>query len=254
MPDQLLPAEVQSTRSHETRIEIAGPIEDVWRSLTDPAELARWFAPAMRVEPGAGGSVVADWGPGLEWKTAIEVWEPNRHLRLTETRERVLSSSPEEQRLVPCRLVEDFYLEAGAGGKTVLRLVHSGFGSPEDWDNEYDGTRGGWIGCFVRLKHTLERHKGESVVNGIASRIWKGTEPAEALQRIEAALPEGARLEMRAIHHLLAVVPPWNGSILTASVQRTPEGTAAYLEWLVYGMTAERAAAIAQNCRGMLGL
>ena len=56
----------------------------------------------------SGGFVVADWGPGLEWKTAIEVWEPNRHLRLVENRDRVMTSAPVDQRLDPCRLVQDY--------------------------------------------------------------------------------------------------------------------------------------------------
>jgi uncharacterized protein YndB with AHSA1/START domain len=135
----------EATRSHETRIEIAAPIEEVWKALTEASEIARWFAPNIKVEPGVGGIFLADWGPGIEWKTAIEVWEPNRHLRLAETREQ-----PE-----PCRLLQDYFLEV-EGGKTVLRLVHSGFGTSAEWDNEYEGTRGGWPVCFFRLKHGLE--------------------------------------------------------------------------------------------------
>src|SRR5438477_7285842 len=148
----------KSVRAHETRIEIDAPIEEVWKALTDATEIARWFAPKMSVESGVGGTVIADWGPGIEWKTTIEVWEPNKHLRLVETRDRALSPDPNVETLEPCRLLQDFYLE-GQGGKTVLRLVHSGFGNSAGWDHEYQGTQGGWKACFLRLKTGLERHR-----------------------------------------------------------------------------------------------
>ncbi len=152
------------SRSHETRIVIDAPMEEVWKSIAEAGGLARWFAPQMIVEAGAGGSMLADWGPGLAWKTAIEVWEPNRHLRLSETRDQVMSSAPGEQNLEPCRLIQDWYLES-ENGKTVLRLVHSGFGSSADWDTEYFGTKYGWASCFLRLKHVTEYHRTEAVHN-----------------------------------------------------------------------------------------
>ncbi|MGH7551537.1 MAG: SRPBCC family protein, partial [Longimicrobiales bacterium] len=54
----------------------------------------------------------------------------------------------------------DFHLETRAG-KTILRLVHSGFGSGGAWDEEYDGTRRGWGYELRSLRHYLERHRGE---------------------------------------------------------------------------------------------
>ena len=121
-------SDTKAVRAHETRIEIDRPIEEVWKAITDAKEMARWFAGKMTVEPGVGGFVLAEFCPGMEWKTIIEVWEPNRHLRLTENRDRVMSASGLEEVMEACRLVEDFYLET-QGGKTVLRLVHSGFGA-----------------------------------------------------------------------------------------------------------------------------
>ena len=127
----------------------------------------------MEVSPGAGGYMVADWGPGLEWKTAIEVWEPNRHLRLVETRDHLLSPDPAQEKMEPCRLVQDYYLE-GEGGKTILRLVHSGFGSSHGWDVEFEGTKGGWAACFLWLKQALERHRRSSVYNSIVTALCYG--------------------------------------------------------------------------------
>ena len=63
----------KAVRAHETRVVIDAPVEEVWKALTEASALSRWFAPKMSVAPGVGGFVLADWGPGLEWKTGIEI-------------------------------------------------------------------------------------------------------------------------------------------------------------------------------------
>jgi uncharacterized protein YndB with AHSA1/START domain len=226
----------KTSRSHETRIEIDAPIEEVWKAITDAAAMARWFAPKMTVEPGVGGYILADWGPGVEWTTAIEVWEPNKHLRLTENRDRVMSASPIEEKLEMCRLVEDFYLET-AGGKTVLRLVHSGFGSSQGWDMEYEGTRGGWAGCFLRLKLGLEAHRDERVHNIAVNIVCDGVDYAQAMKKIEAAAPEPFESTMHYQYQISGFLTKRNGSLLTLSCQRSPTGSVAYLEFTLYGQT-----------------
>lgn len=237
-------------RSHETRVEIDAPIEEVWKALTEAQEIARWFAPKMTVEPGVGGSITADWGPGLEWKTTIEVWEANRHLRLTETRDRVMGSPPLQMPLEPCRLVQDYYLES-EGGKTVLRLVHSGFGSSEAWDQEYEGTRGGWAGCFLRLKHGLERHRNEPVGNRIVTKWCDKVDSAEALRRIESSSPE-LEIVLRSKFQVAGLLPALNGSILNISVQPAPGGTLAYAEMILYGQPQGTMAAVENEWKAKL--
>ena len=239
------------TRSHETIIEIAAPIEDVWKAISEAPDLARWFAPSMTVEPGAGGSVLADWGPGLAWKTAIEIWEPNRHLRLTETRDRVMSSSPVEESLPPSRLIQDFFLES-AGGRTVLRLVHSGFGSSAAWDTEYEGTRGGWAVCFLRMKHVLELHRGEHVDNFILPWLCRGAEHAGVLSKIESLVPEPLENLSRGPYHLCGLMRGRNGSFFCLSVQPCPLGAVAYLEFVLYDQGAAVKSQIEQAWRTIM--
>jgi uncharacterized protein YndB with AHSA1/START domain len=41
--------------THEAKVELPASRERVWRALTDPAELTRWFAEGVEVEPMAGG-------------------------------------------------------------------------------------------------------------------------------------------------------------------------------------------------------
>jgi hypothetical protein len=61
----------------------------------------------------------------------------------------------------------DFHLEA-RGETTVLRLVHSGFGADESWDDQFDGTTAGWGYFLYNLRCYLEQHRG-----GARRLIWK---------------------------------------------------------------------------------
>jgi uncharacterized protein YndB with AHSA1/START domain len=223
-------------RAHQTRVVIDAPIEEVWKAITEADAIARWFAPKMTVQPGVGGFMIYDWGLGVEWKTAIEVWEPNRHLRLAEAREQVLS--PESEPLAPCRLLQDYYLETSEG-RTVLRLVHSGFGSSEAWDREYEGTRGGWAACFIRLKLGLERHRHDPVRNVFFTTTCEGITYQEALERIETVIPRPFEVARRDKYELVAILPQQNGSLLTASAQSTPNGAVLYLELLLFTSDAD---------------
>jgi hypothetical protein len=56
-------------------------------------------------------------------------------------------------------LVVDWYLET-RGGKTIVRIVNSGFGESSDWDDNYNATDAGWRYFLFNLKQYLERHSG----------------------------------------------------------------------------------------------
>jgi len=141
------------TRLVERVLEINAPLDAVWKALADAEEIARWFAPEARVQPGAGGTIKWIWKDIAEWESRIEIWEPNRHLRA------VYDWSPAPDKSPPQQLAMDFYLET-RGGKTVLRLVHSGFGASADWDGEFDGVSRGWTSELCSLRHYLENHRG----------------------------------------------------------------------------------------------
>lgn len=147
-------------RKVEAEIEIKSSPEKVWRALTDAKELMRWFPLEAEVEPGEGGKIVYAWGdlyPGEE--AVIEKWLPQRRLRIVYhqgvTDELGMPDASSEAEV----LAVDYYIE-GKGGTTVLRLVHSGFGSDEQWDDWYDGTVRGWQFELRALRNYLENHYG----------------------------------------------------------------------------------------------
>lgn len=123
--------------------------EQVWKALTDPAELARWFPLRSGGTPGPDGKVLLSWGDDSEWWTNITAWEPHRHLQWTDTQ--VPGAPPP--------FVLDWYITTEKG-KTVLRGVHSGFGSGADWDAMYDGIEGGWMFFMRNLRHYFDCHLG----------------------------------------------------------------------------------------------
>ena len=53
----------------------------------------------------------------------------------------------------------DFFLQTN-GEKVRLRLVHSGFGEGDQWDEQYDGTEAGWLFFLFNLQHYLKYHSG----------------------------------------------------------------------------------------------
>jgi hypothetical protein len=54
----------------------------------------------------------------------------------------------------------EWTLEAVAG-QVVVRLVQSGFGEGDVWDDFYGGTDRGWRFFTNALRHYLERHRGK---------------------------------------------------------------------------------------------
>ncbi|HEX4933375.1 MAG TPA: SRPBCC domain-containing protein [Gemmatimonadaceae bacterium] len=149
-----------STRKVDLSIDIAAPLDHVWRALTDARELTRWFPLEARVEPGEGGSMYWGWGDGWAGESRIVAWEPNRRLRLVETRQTFDAdgkplSIPGQDR----ELIVEVTLESYAGA-TRLRLVHSGFGAGADWDDELDGVANGWHCELRNLRLYVESHFG----------------------------------------------------------------------------------------------
>ena len=140
-----------SARQFDMELEIAATPEAVWEALSTEPGLQRWFAPEARVTPGPGGEVLWRWDELHSWPQKIEVWEPNR--RLLTRYDSAVPDGAGGQR----PLFVDFRLE-GRGGRTTLRLVHSGFGPEAAFDEEYDGISSGWPVELQSLRLSLEQH------------------------------------------------------------------------------------------------
>ncbi|HMD30661.1 MAG TPA: SRPBCC domain-containing protein [Candidatus Acidoferrales bacterium] len=134
-------------RRLKKEIEVAASPAAVWKALTDGEELARWFPLSARVTPGAGGSIALSWGPEWGGEARIDAWEPQQLLRI-------------EQPGPAGPVTIEWKLEQ-RGGKTLVRLVQSGFTTGAAREDEYFGsTEYGWGFMLANLRHYLERHAG----------------------------------------------------------------------------------------------
>lgn len=202
----------RTTREATAEVEIAAPVEAVWKALTDADELVKWFSLDARVQPGVGGSMWVCWQPGEEGEARIDIWEPLRHLRTIQgsdsggdTGAAPPDSAAESESnaaapgasggansadaasgtAAPVPVATDYYLD-GRGGSTVLRLVQSGFSTDAEWDEYYDAVNRDWPVFLLILRHYLERHRGRPCVQ-VALRVPFSVPPQEAWARLFGA-------------------------------------------------------------------
>ncbi|MBM3736748.1 MAG: SRPBCC domain-containing protein [Acidobacteria bacterium] len=234
-----------SSRKHDIELEVAAPRELVWQAITEGAGITRWFAPEAQVEPGEGGSVFLSWGPGMEGKAPITIWDPGRRFGWTE------HQGSERPRTVELTL-------AGEGGSTTLRLVHSGFGADASFDAEYESTHGGWHTFLAMLRFGLERHPGTPAKNVTVMRMSE-LAPADLRGRLAAAtgtgsVTEGARHQVRLAGQALDTtvlrapqpgyvclsVDVWADAILSLFAENCGGASVLTLVAILFGESAER--------------
>jgi uncharacterized protein YndB with AHSA1/START domain len=242
------------SRSIDKRVTIEAPADVIWRALTDAEQLRRWFPVDARVTPGPGGSIWLSWGGGTEGEAPITAWEPERRLQWTESRG-------------PVRIAVDFHIE-GAGGRTVVRLVHSGFGDGPDWDDEFHMTDGGWSYFLQHLRWYVERHWGrprdlvalrEAVALNPCDAFAALAGPAglskeDSLRPLDAGTPyetttaTGDRLSGTIVAHkretgqLGLTIAELGGAILFIEIEPHPVGARAGFWLSTYGLDAGRLA------------
>ena len=146
------------TRDIELTVELDASPEDVFRAVTEGTELAKWLAPEARATPPEGdrkGTIWISWGEGMSAEHEIEIFDPPRRVRHPSGKNRETMAE----------LYADWSIEAREGGKTTLRLVHSGFSVGADWDDEYDAHARGWRLMLQNLRHYFARHAHEPAVH-----------------------------------------------------------------------------------------
>ena len=163
------------TRDIELAVEIAAPIDAVWRAITDGEAVANWFAPIASAQPGEGGHLTVSWGAGAEWTSWITAWDPCRHLRLVD-------QLPDEAGENPAVMALDYRL-TDLGDSTRLDLVNSGLSAAPDWDDTFCMMQNGWRFFLWNLKHFLERHPGARRTM-ISQRPWVTGSREEVWDRI----------------------------------------------------------------------
>ena len=141
--------EPSGRRSVQVEVEVPGTPEEVWRAIASGPGISSWFVPT-RSEERQGGQVVCTFGPGMDCPAAITAWQPPK-LFATEG-DMGPPGSP--------KMATEWSVEARAGGKCVVRVVHSLFASTDDWDGKLEGLEQGWPTYFRILRMYLAHFKG----------------------------------------------------------------------------------------------
>jgi uncharacterized protein YndB with AHSA1/START domain len=148
------------TRGYAHRVDLRADIADVWRSLIEPARLARWYALQARVDAREGGSFWMRIDAELTREAHIDVYQPPRRLRLIYM---PLPGQPSEDTVI----IDDFLLHSEVASPhkgaalTILRLLGSGIPEGKQWDPLYLKLRNGWERGLLRLKASLEPASGK---------------------------------------------------------------------------------------------
>lgn len=169
--------DVKPKATLEMQVDVDAPIAAAWKAVTEAEGLANWFGPIAKVSaPGLNGEVTIAWSDEMAFTTRVDAWEPERHVRWI----------AEDMMGPGITLTTDFHLEA-RGGKTRIRLVQSGFGEFDGWDDFFESTETGWAYFLYNLRLYLETHLGR-VRHLISERIQVKAPRAAAWQLIVSAV------------------------------------------------------------------
>jgi uncharacterized protein YndB with AHSA1/START domain len=130
--------------------EVPGTPEQVWEAIATGPGISSWFVPS-RVEEREGGRAVADFGPGMESVATITAWDPPH--RFAADSEDLGPDAP--------TVASEWIVEARAGGRCVVRVVHSLFAEGDDWDDQLEGWEHGWPSFFRILRIYLQHFSGQ---------------------------------------------------------------------------------------------
>jgi uncharacterized protein YndB with AHSA1/START domain len=139
----------EQERGYAHRIDILADASQVWRALTEAEQLTRWCSPAADIRARQGGLFRASVDRVTEFEAHIDVFEPERRLRLL-----YLPSS--ELPRAGTVMVDDFILDRVPGG-TIVRLLGSGVPATPEWDTQYWRLRTSWQQAMTRLKVFVEK-------------------------------------------------------------------------------------------------
>ena len=130
---------------------IEAPVEVVWRTITEPEQISRWFAERVELELKPGGAGYLRFSKDVG--TAIVVETVDEPTTFAFRWNRTQDPDPDPQ-LGNSVLVE-FTLAAQGPERTLLRVVETGLEPlawPHDEKQSYvEDHRGGWEQCFTRL-------------------------------------------------------------------------------------------------------
>ncbi|MCZ8130972.1 MAG: SRPBCC domain-containing protein [Steroidobacteraceae bacterium] len=143
------------SRGYAQFVEIHVPPAVAWAAFTEEPWLRRWYGVDATVDPHRGGAFRVRLRDGRVRDATIDVWEPNRRLRLIyfPDADHLAAGDPGDAGPV----VEDVLFDTKPGTRsTIVRVMGSGVPDGKAWDGYYTRLRLGWAYLLHELKRALE--------------------------------------------------------------------------------------------------
>lgn len=182
-------------------IEVEATPEQVWEAVATGAGIDGWFiGPNNEVEPREGGKVRLDFG-GESGESTVTAWDPPHRFahRGAEAPDGSLHAF-------------EYVIEGRGGGRTLVRLVHSGFLS-DDWEPEYDALNEGDFMYLHLMAQYVKHFRGRQAT---VVSLWRpeATDRDPAMTRLNSALglTDGAA-EGASVRFMADGLPPIDGVI-----------------------------------------
>ncbi len=135
------PSAVRTTRAVEMNLRLESDVTTIFRALTEPRQLERWFADRAIMRAERGSRYYFKWN-GIEgtWQGTITELIPGNRLEFTWQ-----SPGREEETLVNIRLIPQ-------GLETLVELTHSGFTTTDEMEKSIKD----WVFYLENMKSVLE--------------------------------------------------------------------------------------------------
>lgn len=174
-------------RSVQVEVEVPGTPEEVWQAIATGPGISSWMVPTEFEElDGKPVAVKMNFGPGMEIRSPLTVWEPQRKW---ETQSDGLPGTPS--------IANEWSVEARGGGICIVRMVQSHFASTDDWDNQLEAGNAAWYAFFRALRIYLTHFRGQPSTIMQFVVPFAGAE-AEAWDSLTAAVGvKGAKVGQR---------------------------------------------------------
>ena len=161
--------------------EVDATPEAVWDAIATGPGINSWYMGASEVLPGPAGAVRTALGDAVMEGT-VTAWDPPRRFAYR-------TVEGDDGRF----FAFEFTIEGRQGGRTLLRVVASGFIPGEDWEAEYEAMSGGGRMFFNTLVAYLTHFAGRPAtpVSAVSPPVADWPRTWEALHRA-LGLPPGA--------------------------------------------------------------
>jgi len=134
-------------KSVKQRYFFKAPPEKVFRSLTQPSLLRKWFVASAKLSPRTGGNYTFNWGGEMAQSGKILGYVRDKSLSL---------SWPQVQRGKSLGMTRATFRLKPKDNGTILDVNHTGFKSGALWNENYAAVCSGWAYFMMNLRSVLE--------------------------------------------------------------------------------------------------